>query len=106
MAFVFITQDINTTFKSYRLKTTLYLDSISAGLKSNSKRFVNVISLKSKWFGIIPTGLVMLESFMVLTSPTSRGNTKRLKPKNELEITKPIIGEINFVKCSDSRATK
>ena len=48
----------------YRLNTTLYLDSISAGLKSNSNKFVKVISRKSKWLGIIPTGL--LESVMVI----------------------------------------
>ena len=53
---------------SYRLNTTLYLDSIFSGLKSNRSKFVNVISLKSKLLGIKPTGLVMLDSFIVLGS--------------------------------------
>ena len=29
---------------------------------------MNVISLKSKWLGIMPTGFVMLDSFIVLRS--------------------------------------
>lgn len=60
---------------SYRLNTTLYLDSIFSGLKSNRSKFVNVISLKSKLLGIMPTGFMMLDSFIVLGSWEAKTKT-------------------------------
>ena len=93
MGWLILIAKIKIQIPTDRLNTTLYLDSISSGLKSNSSKLVKEISRKSTWFGMISTGLLVSAMILPYTSYSEmKEDQRRLELSTQTRKPTKIFG--------------